>query len=79
MKKKISVKQFDYDYFKKMEINNSNRILGGIGTQINNCTYSSDTNTANSDRGSNQNGSADDAGGTADETTTVPGPPAILP
>jgi hypothetical protein len=78
MKKKISVKQFDYDYFKKMEINNSNRILGGIGTQIDNCTYSADT-TTNDGRGSNEAGHKDDGGGNTDETTTVPTPPTTLP
>lgn len=69
MKKKISSKKFDLNYFKKFEISNTNKILGGTGCQIDNCTYSADTNTPDDPRGSNQAGYADDGGGTTDDTT----------
>jgi len=71
MKKKIGVKNFDINYFKKFEISNTNKILGGAGCQIDYCTYSSHYNTPTSSSGSNQAGLADDGGGTTDETTTV--------
>ena len=70
MKKKISEKKFDINYFKKYEISNTNKILGGAGCEIDNCTYSSDVNTPDSDKGSNKEGLADDGGGTTDDTTT---------
>jgi hypothetical protein len=68
MKKKISEKKFDLNYFRKFEISNTNKILGGAGCQIDNCTYSSDIHTDDT-RGSNQNGGADDGSGTTDDTT----------
>jgi len=73
MKKKISVKQFDADYFKKFEISNTNKILGGLAQpcQLDNCTYSSDVNTPGSTSGSNQAGLADDGGGSTDDTSTT--------
>lgn len=74
MKKKISVKQFDYDYFKKYEINNTSRILGGLGCSFNSKTYTEDVNTPGDDRGSNQDGKADDGvAGKEDATTKTSG------
>ena len=73
MKKKISVKQFNYDYFKKYEINNTNRILGGTSCSFSDGkTYTEDVNTPNSDRGSNDNGGKDD-GQTGKEDATTKG------
>lgn len=66
MKKKISSKTFDLNYFKKFEISSTNKILGGTGCQIDLCTYDADTNT-DDNRGSNMAGYADDGGGTQDD------------
>lgn len=68
MKKKISSKKFDLNYFRKFEISNTNKILGGTGCQVDNCTYSTDYNCPDAP-GSSQGGYADDPGGTTDDTT----------
>jgi hypothetical protein len=73
MKKKISVKQFNYDYFKKYEINNTNRILGGGSCSFSSgTTYTEDVHTEGTDRGSNDNGGTDDGKAGKEDATTKP-------